>query len=802
MASDGRKTPRPLYSSTGLAIGPAAIETVRLAMKGLSNQEIADRRHCSLHTVNNQLKLFYDVARQTIEDDAFWNAHSNPSRRRNALPLIWERMLPYLGRFVDEDATPASTPPHTSVAELADLPTPRCHTFWGRAAFIEETCRAWRDSTSARIVLLAAFGGYGKTECARAIAEQLLREQRFGNLAWIDLNNDQGSFHPDSEPTMPLNNRQSLTTLARTILSRLAVASESELHRQLQAEATLIVVDGLESVEGIERRAVVDALHRWIGSGPSQALITSRVDVVAPYLDRPAFPGLDLPATEVLLRGEAARVPQAAQFRDASASVIEHIWRLTLGMPLALHQVIGQCQHYELRQVIAHLEDARTHGSSDAFYAFLCQPAWQELSREARALLVYMSVATREPQTSRQLEGLSIAAGIAFDQASLGYALAELTTWFLVQRALPQIAEDEPTYTLHPTTRGFVRSAGMRERWTAELGIDEGGLIDAATRKHEEIIDLTIGTPGGEVGRNMTLFPPSVLDLTLARSIPDMLHVARAHLQRGNDGRVLWYWESITGYLWYFGRFHEFAECDEYALVAARRIAETNPVTGERLIGIISAELGYAAMESDEPERAEEYFRDALNMFETLGDRAEAVRVLRYQASLRLRTGEFDAAKRLCREALDRLDLVDWDTPLDADDQRSIMRSPIHNLLGSIYLQQQQHGAARREVVTALRMARSISGDHRYWSLSPTVNLGRIHEHAGRDNRATRYYQRCIRLTEDGSNPDARADALVRLATLATDSTLAQQLVREAIALYEAMGKRAEAARVRAAIMR
>ncbi len=778
-----RKQRRTLYGSTGLAVGPAVVETVRLAMRGLTNQEIAVQRGCALSTVENQLKIFYDVAKHTIDDDAFWNGPARQARRRHALPLIWDLMRPHLVDLVG-DVTDAfgPVPPF-----IADLPAPRCRTFVGRESLIETVCEQMRQAAGPRMILLAAFGGYGKTEAARAIAERMLIEHRFGTVVWIDLNGmDDSNVVPTSSTAL------SVERVARAVLSRTGCTSEHDLRSHLLRNATLLVLDGLESIHGSGRNTVIERLYRWLGSGPSRSLITSRVDVVAPFIWRPTFPGLELPAAEELLRSEADNTPQVTQLRDAPASVIERIWQLTLGMPLALHQVIGQCQRYELRQVILHLEAAKTLGASDEFYAFLCQPAWQELSRNARALLVYLVLASRAPQSARQLEGILLPGVMIFDEPTVADALAELTDCFLVQRTLPTTFDEELTYTLHPTTRAFINSPTMRQQWQVELLIDEHDVFDAATRQHEVLIDRSIGRPGGDAGRNMTLFSPTVHDRMLARAVPDMLHVVRALLQRGAHERVLWYWESISGYLWYFGRLAEYMECDEYALAAAKALALTNPGKGRRLVGIIYAELGYGAMELDDAEQADRYLHDAERVFEDLGDLAELVRVQRYQADKHLRRGEFAMAESLLRDTLMRLGLIDWRAQLDGDNQRAIMQTPTHNLLGSAYCEQGRYDAARREFMRALRIARRIGGDNRYWTLPAMLNLGRLHEQNGRRKLARHYFERVLKQTDDGGNPDTRADALVQLATLHLhdgDHELALRHAQQAIELYEAMGK-------------
>lgn len=778
-----RKRRRPLYGSTGLAVGPAVVDTVQLAIRGLTNQEIAEQRGCAVFTVENQLKVFYDVAKHTIHDNSFWNGPARQSRRRQALPLIWERMLPHMAHLIDDGSASSGS----RLPSLADLPAPRCRALVGRERFIDDVCAQLRDAAGPRILLLAAFGGYGKTEAARAIAERMLVEQRFGAVVWIDL-----SGMTNSSDTTRSGATLTAEGVTRSVLSQTACTSEGALRTHLLSNTSLLVLDGLDSVDGFARNDVVERLYRWLGSGSSRALITSRVDVVAPYLWRPDFPGLDLPAAEALLRDEAMHTPQAAQLRDASPPVIERIWELTLGMPLALHQVIGQCQRYELQQVVAHLEAAQTHGASDEFYAFLCQPAWRDLSRNARALLVYLAVATRIPQTTRQLEGIVLPNGITFDSSTVADALAELTACFLVQRTLPTSFDDEPTYTLHPTTRAFVNSPTMRRQWLADLSFDEHDVFDAAFRQHQALVDLSIGNPGGDAGRNMTLFSATVHDQTLARAIPDMLHVQHAHLLQGDVERVLWYWESISGYLWYFGRLAEYIECDEHALPAAQEVARDDPERGRRLVGIILAELGYGAMELDDAEQADRYLHDAEQVFEALEDLPELVRVQRYQADKHLRRGEFVVAESLLRDTLIRLGLIDWDTQPDGENQRAIMQSPTHNLLGSSYCEQGKRREARREFVTAIRIARRIRGDNRYWTLPAVLNLGRLHAQYGRRSLAYHYFRHVLRQTSDGGNPDTRAEALFQLASLHSedgDHESARLHAQQSIELYEAMGK-------------
>ncbi len=345
-----------------------------------------------------------------------------------------------------------------------------------------------------RIVLLAAFGGYGKTEFARYVAERLAAARVFVDVAWLSLKVEEFGFTLGAISPVPLPFEASRPALVRRLLHRLSCRTEGELRGRLDAEPLLIVVDNLDTLPAGDREAVVSDLHRLLGAGPSRALITSRFDLVPPYVHRPRFGGLSLPASQSLLQDEAHHLPRPSALRAAPPEIVRQVWELTQGMPLALHMVVGQSQQYEVRQILANLEEARTRGSDDDFYRFLCLQAWRELSRPARALLVFLGAATRAPQTSDQLLGIAPSDDVRFDGRTLQRALGELLRWFLVERAEPPEL-DEPAYDVHPLTRAFVLSEELRARWETEL--DEARLQAAATAGHRKILERALGPREG-----------------------------------------------------------------------------------------------------------------------------------------------------------------------------------------------------------------------------------------------------------------------------------------------------------------
>ena len=374
------------------------------------------------------------------------------------------------------------------VERLDGLPAPRCRKLWGRTELLDEVIGKLQDPAAPRIVLLSAYGGYGKTELARYIAEKLVEAHVFLDAAWVSLKQEEFHFTLGKVSPVPLAFEPSRATIVRRLMHRFACRSEGELQTRLGTEALLLVIDNLETLPMGEREAVVSDVHRVIGTGPSRAIFTSRFDVTVPYVYKPPVAGLSLAASDALLRDEAHYFSGAAELRTAGPEAIRQIWELTAGAPLALHLVVGQSQRYELRQVLVNLREARAHGRCDDFYQFLHEQAWRELGIAAQTLLVFMSTATRAPQTSLQLLGVSASAEVTFDEQTLHEALGELTRWFLVERTEPGEMDRARAYGLHPLTRTFVLSQEMRGRWEAELHLTETSLREAATRKHQEIL--------------------------------------------------------------------------------------------------------------------------------------------------------------------------------------------------------------------------------------------------------------------------------------------------------------------------
>lgn len=660
------------------------------------------------------------------------------------------------------------------------LPGSRCRRLVGRTELIDDVVGCLRTPGGPRLILLAALGGFGKTELARYVAERMLDGKEFADAAWLDLRTREFDFTRRAvREVQSTLDPSSVAGLVRWLALRLGCHTTAELTARLRAQPILVVVDNLETFPEEDRELAVSRLHDLIGNGPSRAIITSRFDVAPPYIHRPRVGGLTPAATRELLDLEAGATPRLAALRRLSDDDVATIWKVTRGMPFALHLLIGQCQHFDPARVVESLRQTRGEDPSDeSLFGFLYRQAWEELGPAARALLIYLATATRSGQAEEQLLGLS-PAGLPLEPPTLSAALVELLRWFLIERAESGEAAGGYSYTLHPLTRAFVLSRDFRPVWEKDYAEETVRL--AAVQKHQEIFEATLGPASAEKRAD-----ESASDV-LARAIPDCLESMRYYLAGGDAERVLWYWRWLSSYLWMYGRHHEYVECDQYALVAAKRVAASNAREGRLLEAVISAELAFSLLEFNELTIADHHAARAEEIFRSLGHPFDVATALRYRATIANCQDDLERAERLCREALRVLDTPNdtglgesaiakaaATTRLDtvihavAEGQRKSALSTLHNLLGDIQRKRGDYRAARREFVSALALTLAFRGEARaYRALAPLRNLGYLYEVNGAFPKAKAYYRRCLNLTADGTRPDFRAGVLTRLAQVA-----------------------------------
>jgi tetratricopeptide (TPR) repeat protein len=217
-------------------------------------------------------------------------------------------------------------------------------------------------------------------------------------------------------------------------------------------------------------------------------------------------------------------------------------------------------------------------------------------------------------------------------------------------------------------------------------------------------------------------------------------------------------WETVSEQMWFLGYWNDYFNCANIVLKSAKAV-------GDRAIKAqLLSELGWVCMEWDEFAKAEQYFLDSLQIYESMVDRKKQCRLLRYLGVLSHRQSKLDSALKYYRLAVD---LVAANSLGElANETWAFSAAELPNVLGELYLDLQDFPASYREFNLSLEKYSSLINRYRYYKADPLLNLGRWHFLQGDFEEAEKNYQECLQLCEEISRPDAMAKALLNLAEI------------------------------------
>jgi len=296
------------------------------------------------------------------------------------------------------------------------------------------------------IVSLEGLGGVGKTSLANALIRDIEFANHFYNVGWVSAKQQEYLFGMGIQPTHKpaLDVETLVNTLLRQFGEDISQSQEEKialLTQHLKSQAHFIVVDNLESID--DYQTILPTLRKL--ANPTKFLITTRHSLRA-YTDVTCYTleALDQENTIVFLKTEAAQLglPQLAQ---APLEVLETIYRVVGGNPLALKLVIGQISVLPLMHVLDNLKLARGKTVAE-LYTYIYWQAWQLLSNAGRQTLLVMPLA--QNGSFDQLLQIS-----ELDIAELTQAIEELTRLSLLN---VKGSLDTRRYKIHRLTETFL----------------------------------------------------------------------------------------------------------------------------------------------------------------------------------------------------------------------------------------------------------------------------------------------------------------------------------------------------------
>ncbi|MCB9078661.1 MAG: hypothetical protein H6631_13760 [Anaerolineaceae bacterium] len=312
-----------------------------------------------------------------------------------------------------------------------------------------------------RLFCLTGIGGIGKTSLADALARQVITDGCFEEVAWVSAR--QQWFAPwgeIQETGRPALTRQDLLVALNQQLSdapgppRPADELLAALKGRLRSRSHLIILDNLETVADYQEiLPLLYELSQW-----AWILLTSRVAIhEQPYVHLTNLTELSSTDAEALIRDEARRRGMT-DLAEAPPEVIDQIYDIAGGNPLALKLIIGQVHLRSLSTILTDFKEARGQ-KIEALYQFIYHQAWQLLNDTARQVLVAMPLVTAPGVTLEHLAGIS---EVPYD--ALNQALDRLIQLSLVQVGGPL---DERRFYIHRLTETFLHQ--QVTKWTHRL---------------------------------------------------------------------------------------------------------------------------------------------------------------------------------------------------------------------------------------------------------------------------------------------------------------------------------------------
>lgn len=384
-----------------------------------------------------------------------------------------------------------------------------------------------------------------------------------------------------------------------------------------------------------------------------------------------------------------------------------------------------------------------------------------------------VSYSALDPAVQRMYRLLSLFPGICFDgglAAAAATVPAEEAGRLLGVLADVNLLDDaaDGQYRYHDLTRLHAREMAERHQTPADRSVVIRRILDwfltAVARAGQSVaqyrgsLELEIRFPPADPA----FFPDSATALDwLDRELANVIAVARLAVANGM-GRVAW---QLADAMWplflYRGRYAERLELDELALAAAH---DRGDVAGEAKM---LNRLGLLAMGRGEHERAREYFGQALETWQRIGDDNRVAGGLRRMGLVAMASGQSAEAIGWFTRALERYTALG--TVKSAVRKRALTLSD----LGDALTAAGRPAAAIGPLATAADLL--ASADDPYNHARTYVRLGRAHERVGDPDSAAPHLARALHAMRDIGSSQGEADALLALGDLAARTGRAEQ---------------------------
>jgi tetratricopeptide (TPR) repeat protein len=586
------------------------------------------------------------------------------------------------------------------------------------------------------IVVISGAAGTGKTALAIRFGHQVARRFPHGQL-YVNLR----GLDPSTPPMEPAEALRFFLDSLGVPPHRIPadIEGRSALFRSLLAgRRVLLVLDNARNVAQVRPLlpgspgclVVVTSGSELTGLVAAEGALPLEVDVLG-----------DAEAHEMLAR-RLGRDRVAAE-QGAADEIIEACARLPLALGIAAGRAASRPKR-PLTELAAELHDAR--GRLDALEAgdavtnvrAVLSWSYDQLSEPAARMFRLLGV---HPGPDISLSAAASLAGMARSEA--GAALRELTRTHMVAEYLPA------RFTFHDLLRAYAADQAERRDPEPERRAAAHRMLDhylhtamAASYRfspHRSPLPLASPQPG--------VLPADVVDKDQAMAwfdaeVPVLLALIAYADANGFDTHAWQIPWSLGPSFYRRGRWQDYIATQQTALAAAGRLGDTLALAHAHYL------LGHAHAQAREYEAADPNFRQALDLFRELGDRANEAMVLHGLGGMLEKQDRYTEALAVALDALRMLKAVGhWWTQASSE-----------NGVGWLYAQLGQYDKALIHCQRALSLHRD-SG-HRGGTADTLDSLGYVYLHLGDIAQAKAHYTRAIEAYREIGSPFGEGNSL------------------------------------------
>jgi DNA-binding SARP family transcriptional activator/tetratricopeptide (TPR) repeat protein len=601
------------------------------------------------------------------------------------------------------------------------------------------SARAAGTGESVPVVVIAGTAGVGKTALAIRFGRQVAKRFPDGQL-YVDLR----GRDPSAPPVEPGGALRFFLDAFGVPKHRIVAPLEERaaLFRSLvDGKRVLIVLDSASSAAQV--RPLLP------GSPGCLVVVTSRNQMAGLV----AAEGATLITLDVLGDDEAHEMlgrrlgqERVAAEPAAADEIVAACARLPLALSIAVGRAAGRPKR-PLAELAAELRDARVRldaleaGDAATDVRAVLSWSYDQLSPAAARMFRLLGL---HPGPDISLSAAASLAGIS--RAEAGPVLRELTRTHMAVEHLPG------RFAFHDLLRAYATDQAERRDSQAERGLATQRMLDhylhtamAASQRFSPFrspLRLAAPQPG--------VLPAEMADKDQAMAwfdaeVPVLLTLigfAEANQFDTYAWQLPW---ALGPFFHRRGRLRAYANIQQIALAAARRLDDTLALAHAHHL------LGHAQLQMSDFEAAEPNFRQALDLFRELGDRANEAVVLNGLAGMLEKQERYPEALAVALDALRMLKAAGhWWT-----------QATLENGVGWLYAHLGQYEDALTHCQRALSLHRE-SG-HRGGAADTLDSLGFVYLHLGDLEQAKAHYELAIDAYREIGAPFGEGNSLAGL---------------------------------------